>query len=303
MSDPQINQQALLVSLSFTLCRQSKQSKEEAQRVEGANHAERGTAKVNFFYFQKEVNQDNKIIRQDALFELKSLFGEWRREHDRLTRPWDTGSTRLLPVQLVQAYINMTERFEQKAPEVMAEFFALHPQWSSSAPERMGNLYSAEDFPTLDECRRKIGWSKAMIPLPEAQQWQKISLISPNLAAQMQANTNQAVARAVEECRKQTWKDLIEPIEKIVTTLSKDKPRIFDSLVGNLRDIVELAPAFNSMTNDPDLSRFINETKLTLAEINPDDLRNDPEFRKATCKQAEQLLRKFGNLGERKMIQ
>jgi len=48
------------------------------------------------------------------------------------------------------------------------------------------------------------------------------------------------------------------------------------------------------------MNQFIAETKATLATINPDDLRNDPMVRASTCKKAEELLKKFGELGNRK---
>jgi hypothetical protein len=286
--------QALLVSLSFTLCRQSKQSKKEAKRVEDANQAHRGVSKVSLFYFQEEVAGKTN----DALFELKSYMNAWRSEHNRLTRPWDGANTRLLPAKLVPQYLDMKSKFEEGMPEKLEEVLGAHPDWEITAPSRMGTLYEASDFPSLTEVRESIGWDVAMLPLPAAEQWKRISIISPELAQSMETTTNERIAKAVEEARKQTWVDLITPVEKIVSTLSKDKPRIFDALIGNLSDILNLAPAFN-LSNDADMIAFIAETKATLATVNADDLRADPEARKQTCRKAEALLARFGSFGRK----
>ena len=294
MSNNNAATQALLVSLNFTLCRQSKQSKKEAKRSEDANQAHRGVCKTSYFYFQEEVSGDTN----DALAELKSYEGAWRSAHNHLTRVWDSNNTRLLPAVLVPAYLDMDSKFKEGFPAKLAEFFEVHPDWQVTAPHRMGALYVASDFPSIEECRNDIGYEVTMIPLPEAEQWKRISIISPNLAQSMEQSTNEKIAKAVEEARKQTWTDLITPVEKIVSTLSKDKAKIYDSLIGNLNDILNLAPAFN-LSGDTDMIAFIAETKATLATVNADDLRADPEARKQTCQKAEALLSKFGSFARK----
>ncbi len=287
-----INQQALLVSLSFGLPRQSRQLPKEAKKIEDDNHAQHGVAKVSVHYFQQQVGKQTN----DALFNLKSHFNAWRSEHNRITRPWDGASTRLLPAKLVPQYLDLKSKFEEQTPQKIAEFVDAYPDWEITAPSRMGSLYSASDFPTLSECRERIEYDTAMIPLPEAVQWQRMSLIGPQLITQMETQTNERIAKAVEAARVQTWQDLIEPVEKIVQTLSKDRPRIFDSLIGNLNDIVSLVGAFN-LSGDAELTRFAEECKAELATVNADDLRSDPAVRSKVCKKAEDLLARFGNLG------
>ena len=294
-SNNNISQQALLVSLSFGLPRQSRQLPKEAKKIESDNHAQHGVARVSIFYFQQEVAGKTN----DALYELKQHFNAWRSEHNRLSRPWDNANTRLLPAKLIPAYLDMKSKFEEATPEKIANFVDAYPDWQVTAPQRMGALFDAADFPALAECRDRIEYGVAMIPLPAAEQWKRISIISPELAQSMETTTNERIAKAVEEARKQTWVDLITPVEKIVSTLSKDKPKFFESLIGNLNDILTLAPSFN-LANDAEMTAFIVETKATLATISVDDLRSDPELRQQTLTNAKDLLARFGALGIRK---
>jgi len=297
MSDPNTGTQALLVSLSFGLCRQSRQLPKEAAKVEENNNAQHGVVKVSSFYFQQ--TQGKETI--DALSELKSHMNEWRKEHMRLTRPWDKGNTRLLPAMLIQQYLNMKSAFEESIPAKVQEFLEVYNDWAVTAPHRMGHLYRADDFPSLEQVREDISWDTAMIPLPTGEQWQRISLISPNLAADMERSTNEQIARAVEEARKQTWRDVIAPIQNIVEVLSKDKPRIFSSLIGNLNSMLELVPAFN-LSGDTDLNQLASEARTTLAGIDPEDLRQDSEVRRQTLQNAQQILSRFAGLGARKFV-
>lgn len=288
--------QALLVSLSFTLCRQSKLNRQESQKVEDSNHARRGVAKVSTYYFQEQSGSTTN----DALAPLKSHFGAWRSEHNRLTRPWDQGNTRLLPAKLVQLYLNAKSRFEEQTPALLQEFFTVYEDWRTTAPDRMGELFSSDDYPSLNEVRESIGWSCSMIPLPSGEQWKRITLISPDLAATMETQTNAAVAAAVEAARMATWHDLMVPVQHIVEVLGRDRPRIFESLIGNLNSILELAPSFDLTGQDTQMKAFIDRAKLDLSTVTAEDLRSDPAIRQSTLNKASELLASFGSMGARR---
>lgn len=293
----EMNQQALLASLSFGLPRQSRQLKKEAEKVETDNLAQHGVAKVSVWYFQQREGK----VTNDALADLKSHFGYWKREHERLTLPW-MGTSRLLAAAIVPQYLDMRSKFEEQAPIKVQEFFAVHPDWRMTAPERMGRMFDEEDFPSLEECGERISWDTTLMPLPEAAQWQRIALINPTHAASEEARLNAAIAKAQEQARLATWQDLIGHFTHIVEVLQKDKARIFDSLITNLGSMLDLMPAYSDLFNDENLTRCAAEAKAALATINPEDLRNDPAIRQHTLKSAQSLLASFGELGRRSFI-
>lgn len=295
----EVSSQALLASLRFTLCRQSRLNKEESAKVEDANHAQRGVTKLSVFYFQQDTIVNGKKDTLDALAPIKAHFNSWKKEHNLLTKPWDTG-TGILPVVFVQRYLNAKSKFEEKMPELLEEFYSVHPDWQTTGPERMGALYSEEDFPSLTECRKAIGWSCAMLPLPTGEQFKRIKLISPNLAEDMETMTNQRVVQAVEEGRLSAWQDLIDPVRHMAEVLSKDRPRLYETLLTNLNLMLDLAPGFDLTGNDNQMRAFIDQAKTDLSTVTVDDLRSDPELRKVTCKKAEQLLAQFGEMGVRR---
>lgn len=286
--------EAMLVSLRFGLPRQSRQDKQKSRKVEQEAHAQKGVSRYSVFYFQHEEDGN----KADALESLKAFFNAWRSEHNRLTRPWD-GGTRLLPAPLVERYMQMDTRMKTEAPIQKTAAREAYPDWKITAPTRMGQLYEPENFPTLEEFTEDISWDSSMIPLPVAAQWRQIKFIAPNISATLEATTNERIVKAVAEAHEQTWKDVLQPIQHIVDTLSKNKPRIFDSLIGNLTGILELVPAFN-IAGDSQLNQLAKSAQQTLAGINPDDLRTDPDLRKQTLKNAQGLLAKFGELGTRK---
>lgn len=297
--------QALLVSLSFSLCRQSRQSEEEARGVETRNHAQRGVAKVSMFYFRQASEEivNGKVVEHlnDALGPIKTHNGAWRKAHNQLCPiSWDAG-TGLLPAKLVQRYMEEKAEFEAKMPELIEEFLSVYPDWRATAPERMGSMFEEEDFPSLDEVREDIGWSCAMIPLPSGEQFRRIKLIAPDLTEQMETSTNAKIAEAVQAARAQTWKDLFAPVQHIVEVLSKDKGKLYETLLGNLHTILDLAPMFN-LSEDAQMDQFVAQAKETLGTVTIEDLRTDPALRQSTLQNAQALLASFGDMGRRAFV-
>lgn len=301
-----LHSQALLVSLSFSLCRQSRGDKKVSREIEDQKQAQHGVGKFSVFYFQQLI-EETKLVKgktvivehkNDALASLKSHFNAWRKEHDRLTMKWESG-TGMLPALLVPRYLDVKATMEAKIPELKEELCSVYPDWATTGPDRMGHLYDPDDFPTLKEVMEDIGWSCGMIPLPTGEQFKRISLIAPDLANQMEQSTNEKVAKAFEEGRQQTWKDLLAPVNHIVEVLSKDKAKLYETLLGNLHSILELAPAFN-LAGDTQMDLFVQRAKEDLGTVTIEDLRNSPELRQQTLSKANALIANFGEMGARK---
>lgn len=286
----------MLVSLSFGMPRQSRQLKAEAVKVEEEKNAERGTVRVSAYYWQSLVG--GKEV--DGLSNLKSFFNAWRKEHDALTRSWDGDNLRLLPAKLVDKYMAMTEKFQLTAPERVDDFLEeTYPELLNTAPTRMGELYDPADFPALSECRERIKWDVSILPLPEATQIRKVALINESWYDLFQQSTDEKVAKAIEQVRQDTWDDVLKPVQHIIEVLSKDKGKIFETLITDVREIINLVPAFN-LTNDQELTNLAEECRVQLSGVTPDELRKDPEIRKQTLLAAQAIVGKFGSLGGRK---
>lgn len=294
MSDPSTGQ-ALLATLSFHMPRQSRQLKKISEEIEEQNHAQEGVTRASCYYFRQK--QGKETI--DALSELKSFFGLWKKGHERLTIAW-LGSARLLAGAVVPQYLNLRSEMERIAPQKAEEFFAVHADWEVTAAHRMGAFYEAEDFPNLSECRERISWENLLTPLPEAEQWRRIAMINPDHAAAEEARLNAAVNRARQEAHRQTWTDLLGHFTHIIEVLSKDKTRLHETLLGNLNQMLDLIPAYGPLFNDQDLLRAAAEAKQTLGTINIEDLRADPALRTQAVTNARDLLARFGALGNRR---
>lgn len=297
MSDPSnIGNQAFVAVLSCGLPPQSCKLEKEAKEIEERAHAQEGVTTASSWFFKQKQGKETV----DALANLKSFNGAWKKEHERLARiPW-MGTARMLPAALAGQYFDLRARFEREAPAKLAEFMEVYEDWRVTAPFRMGTLFNADEFPSRDLCRERIHWENLVTPLAESEQWTRIALINPEHAAAESTRMNEAITRTRREAHQQTWTDLLGHFTHIIEVLSKDKTRLHETLLGNLNQMLDLIPAYGPLFEDQDLLRAAAAAKETLGTINIEDLRADPAMRTQAVTNARDLLATFGELGRRR---
>ena len=97
----------------------------------------------------------------------------------------------------------------------------------------------------------------------------------------------------------QAYTRLMEPLQNMVNVLSTDKPRIFESLVGNVREVIAEIPGLN-LTDDIALAKFAREAEVMLTSITPEMLRDDKVLRQDTVDKAKAIITTFGVVGKRR---
>lgn len=291
MTQPTIDTtQTLLVGMTFGMPRQSRELKTVASQAEQKAHALPGTVKSSLYYWQYE--EGNKKI--DGLADLKKFQTAYKAALEHFARfPFATGA-KLLPAALVEPFLKVKELYEKQQVEVWKHWiYDEYPKLAKSAPQRMGAFYSGEDFPTAEECMERFQCDVTVIPLASADQWQRIAILAPDLAAAQQQQTDEAYKKGIAEAHEKLWADVMKPIQHAVDTLSKDKAKIYDTLVGNIIDIVDLVPAYNGVFNDPKLNELAARAKEAFASIKPDDLRASGEAKAKMLASATSIVNTF----------
>lgn len=279
----------MLVGISFGLPRQSRDLKTEANKIETERKAEHGTVRASIHYFKRK--DGNKEV--DGLASLKSFQTEWKTKLEHYARfPFASG-TKLLPSGLVEQFLKVNEEYEAKKAQVWTDWADdVYPPMKETAPQRMGTLFDPNDFPSLKDCMERFKCEVTVVPLGEAEQVQRISSLSPDIAELIKSSTDKAMQKASGAAQQKNWEDVLKPIQKIVDTLSKDKSKIYDSLIGNVMEIVDLVPAIN-FNGDTHLSELAAQAKEVLGKVKPDDLRKSAEARAATLSSAKSIISSF----------
>lgn len=113
--------------------------------------------------------------------------------------------------------------------------------------------------------------------------------------------------KKIQDAVSETWKRLIEPVQAMAEKLSQPDAIFRDSLVSNVREMVELVPMLN-LTNDRRLTEAARLIQTQLANFDADsvgtvasNLRDSRVDRREFAERAASLVARFGNLGQRKL--
>lgn len=290
-----VAQTTMIVALETGLPRQAVQLKDEAKKIEQDNQAAKGTVKASMQYFHKRgKDEKGQPCDIDGLKKLKEFHSAYRSAVNTLARYPYAPPFYLAPAPVVEDLLKVQAKYDAMAQDVWMDWADnVYPIWAEDAPERMGHLFKATDFPTLSDCHKRFRAKLTILPLADKDQVARITLISPESQKILMAHADAKGKEAVAELHKQIWADLMAPLQNVVTVFEKDKPRIYDTLLGNLMEIVNVIPSYKDLTNDPDLAAAADKVKKAFAAITTEDLRKSDEARKTALSSAKELVAEF----------
>lgn len=279
----------MLVSIEFGMCRQTRQLKTEAAAIETQANAKPGTVKSSGYYFKQR--EGKKEI--DGLAMLKSFHSEWGNSLKHYAR-YPFGAMRMLPAALVEQFVKEDQIFRNREPIVWSNWLLNEwPKWSKNPAERMGDLYDPNDFPTEQDCRERFCARIEVLPLADAEKWQHILLIAPNIKEMMQKRQEEATNRIIRENQKKIWTDVMTPLKHVVEMLGRDKCKLHETLIENVIKVVDLVPAYNTIHGDVNLDRAAAAIKEKLGQIDLALLKKSAEDKAAALAAAKELVAEF----------
>lgn len=216
-------------------------------------------------------------------------------EHSRLTLPWGSGSG-ILGASGREKYEKRMEvrrtRWQQQVDKFLQEY---ETTWIPAAREMHKDTFDASIYPTLRDARAKFNFTISIFPMPQAEHFDEA--LRPFYGERCEQEVNKRVGEAMTSM----WDRILDPIRKMSERLSQPEAIFRDSLVENVREIVEVTPTLN-VTNDRRINEVIQRIGEQLASLDPDKLRNDKVARSTAANAANNILATFGAMGTRSLI-
>lgn len=261
------------------------------------------------------------LFPEVALKAVKSKINEARAYHDSVTLPFgcrgdDEDSTPamagvgILPAALIKEYADKMRQFKGEL-EVLADDFLRDPwQWVAWAQKEHNGTFDPKNYPgcTLDSAGAvqvdAAEWDKAMrkkfylrtepLPVPNAQHFTEA--VTSLLGVDVES-VDIRVRDAEQEARREVVRRLIAPVKAMAEKLSeapkagKDDIVFRDTLIGNVQDIVALAPKLN-ISGDPEIDAMVVEVEK-LTRFSPAVLRDDKYTRNEAADLAAATLKRL----------
>lgn len=263
------------------------------------------------------------LYPKGALDAVKSKQGEARSYHDKVTFPFgcrgdDNGDEStpaiagigILPAALILEYGEKMRQFRGESEKLIAEFLEKGQQWVDWAVAEHNGTFEPKNYPgctkdewgvvSFDPAEFKAKMGKRFylrsepLPVPNAEQF------SANVQALLGSDTQSVDLRVRDaglEAQRELMRRLIAPVKAMAEKLSeaskagKDDIVFRDTLIGNIKEIAELAPKLN-IYGDAAIDTFCSEVGA-LADFSPADLRDDKGLRSQAVTQAEATLKRL----------
>lgn len=278
---------ALLASLHIRTCGARKVDKKTSRKVAADNGASDDAG-----HYQKN------LVPKAALEPVTKAVSELRAFHNDNTLPWLDEGVRCLPSMNYEAYKTELESLRDKFDQAARNFAAQWPEIIAEARRELGALFSEADYPA--DVLSRFGVDVRIMPMNTAEDFRV------NISDTERDLLRRQIEGTLEDAHKAAMGDLYTRIAtgvkamaerlqayKVDETTGKTSGVFRDSLVDNLRELVDLVPRLN-MSGDPELARVVAEVRAELCGNDAQVLRDSDLTRERTRESAEAIADRLG---------
>ena len=280
---------AMLCELSISVWTGRKLDRKASAEVTTANAAAQGVANV----YKKLLGncQELKAIQKFA--------SNVRKLHYSMTMPWSDMGLRLIPTAQYFKYNNLMTGLQNEFTQLHEMFCAAYDWEITQAQSTLGFMFNQEEYPTVDNIRRKFNFRLATMPVPLSGDWRLD--IGNEAMEEVKAQYEGYVVTQVQTAMDDLWQRLYQPLANMskrldyATKEDRQHTGFHDSLVTNVLDMVELLSTCN-ITGDMQMETARIKLEDALRGVTADGLREDAYLRSETKRTVDEVIRSLPSL-------
>lgn len=275
---------AMLIRVSITQWSGRKYDAKISAQV-AADHGARGDA----------GNFNKVLIAKDALADIVRIANETRQFFYENTSPWMDDNYRILPsknyLTVVDGLRDRRSKFETASRVFCGNFEA----FKDDSRLRLNGMFRESDYPSASVIASKFRFDFSVMPLPDAKDF-RVDMSDEEVARiqnDIETRVNDAIAGAMTDLWQRVHNTVSHMSERLkaysVDANGKVSNPFRDSMVQNLRDLVELLPRLN-VTGDAKLADMTSQLESLLCPYDPESLREDETLRESVARDADAIL-------------
>ncbi len=232
------------------------------------------------------------LLAPDALGEVQRIDCAARDYHYSRTLPWTDEGARILPAAMYLDYARRMAGYRAEFEAAVTAFVAGYPDFVDASRARLGDLFNAADYPAATDVRSRFRFDLAIFPIPSGDDFR---LTVPDaVRADVERRTAEALSAAIGDAGRRVSEAVGRMAERLrdyrpATGAAKAEGIFRDSLVENVRDLVDVLPAFN-LTGDPRFAAIVDRMRAELCRHGADTLREDSAVRAEVAAAAASIL-------------
>ena len=291
-----LKEKVVVVSLNISQWTARKKDVSVTREVEEA-HGATDSGNFNKALISKDVvpvGNSSKEVELNPLKAIGKLAGAVRTYHYKNTSPWSDNGDRILSAKNYFNYLTEMGKFRKDFDALVDDFLVHYPALIAEARRRLNTMFKEEDYPDAGRIRDKFRFSYSFMPIGDVDDIRvsigddEIRRVREEVASELNARVQTALNDLLGRIR-----DAVGHMAETLTGTTKTakgtiKEAIFrDSLVGNICELIELAPLMN-FADDPHIDEVVELIRPLC--VDPELLRTEPEVRREIAERAAAVL-------------
>ena len=227
---------------------------------------------------------------------IQKIAREARRFHKTQTVCSSFGD--ILPTILFTAYQTRVNAFIDLFNDAAQVFHDQYDDIMAEARRIHNGQFKAEFYPEKEHVREQFRFTLFTAPMPRSSDV-VLDYLAEEKLIELRSQLEGEATRAGVMAGQQVMGRVLSRVAKICETLTDPEAVFRDSLIDNLREVLDIAPALN-IAGNPDVTRLITECREKLLKA-PDTLREASAVRELTAAHAKNIALRFGQMGGRKL--
>lgn len=227
------------------------------------------------------------LVPKESLAAVQSAAGALRTHFYATTLPWKDNGDRLLTRKGYQDFIHRHGELVREFNAAVDEF--ADDKYSTALAQaefRMGELFNPDDYPSVDEVRRKFYVSLDIDAVTSAKDF-RVGLDDSDVD-QIRTDLESATQARITAAMKHVWAKLEDTLGHFASKMDDDQ--IFrDTTVSNLEELVDMLPSLN-LTDDPQLAAIGDAIRQRVLGSTPKEIRKNDGLRAAVGVEAKAIM-------------
>jgi hypothetical protein len=266
---------ALVTNLKIRQWSANKYDKKVSEEIEKHHNA-------------KNAGRFNKILIADKeLKEIQKIANSARAFVYDQTLPWGDNGDRLLPSSNYLEFVGAFSAYKSQFDYAVKSFIREYPALKDEAKLRLNGMFKEGDYPIVPLMERKFSMELSHMPVSKIDDFY-LELGEEDVESLRQQIKGEFESRIAQTTR-HIWTKIKETVGHMAEKLSDEDAVFKNSLVENIRELVEVLPRLN-FTGDAEISDAIQNMKVLL--VDPDLLRTNKSVRYEKAKEAKAIMDK-----------
>ena len=228
---------------------------------------------------------------------LKKLRSKIRNWHYAITLDWEQGRQLLPAAKFVASRTELAQWQNQYVAE-LEKFLEQYPGYIEERRRDLNGTFDRSDYPDAETMRRLFTCQALFYPIPD--EAHVSARLGPEVAQAMRDSVGASNEDRLENALASLWLRILEPVHHMAQKLADPQEVFRDSLVENLRAMLQEAPSYDFLKN-PDVAVALKTIETQLASVTPETLRTNETTRASVAKAAAKLVKTYGKPGGRKL--